>query len=463
MIWEGPPASTLELHKTLDHLENNQIGVGDAAGDASLAAQSSMLLPFNPEDLADLPSPRAGLLSPTASTLPWMDLLPDSPTGPSFPIPIETLPAINSSHCSNPSGVDDPVHKFPSPIGLREVAGRSFQDALITEQPSCTLPEWSRADAPGKIPMGQMGTGSNSAPSHAQWVSEQARKFRNEAQADRLRVNPLEGFNPYASSTSCANWDQQNGVSPNVSTGMTSSAAPFRADAPSPPLRLSLQQQSTGSLQAKSPLPGAFRTLSPSHAGRGLKYEYAPRPYGNASRSYGDAFRRPPRTAGTPPGCGSRVISGCMTSAAMAAHEDLVGAPLLAGQRTRSISAPIVRQGPAILRSKTPHKRMASAGGLGESSSRFLQAGERKFPTGAVGGAAPSSPMGFQEPRRCSEPTWMPPATSGLSGQDMSQQYQSLNELELSTSDFPCREGSLSWGTVEAIAAGYVPGIDGSG
>lgn len=45
------------------------------------------------------------------------------------------------------------------------------------------------------------------------------------------------------------------------------------------------------------------------------------------------------------------------------------------------------------------------------------------------------------------------------SGQDLTNP---LGELDLSPTDFPLRESSsLSWGTVEAIAAGYVPALDG--
>ncbi|KAK9855746.1 hypothetical protein WJX84_006346 [Apatococcus fuscideae] len=134
----------------------------------------------------------------------------------------------------------------------------------------------------------------------------------------------------------------------------------------------------------------------------------------------------------TPPtGYGSRVVSGGMTSAAMASHEELMGLPLVGGPRTRSISAPIVRQGPAILRSKlSPHRGPGSV----------------RTPT-PVGMWLPEAPGGVL---RSGDPTRHDPT-------------HPLGDLDLSPTAFPLRESSsISWGTIEAIAAGYVPALDGT-
>ena len=445
------------------------MGLGDAAGDASHATHTpSLLEPFTLEDFADLQSPRAGLSSPTASLLPLVGLLTGSPTWPPSPDPpTHTSPAMPSSHCSNPVTADEHARhpQHPQATMLQANGASNQADELSREQPSCTLPEWYQSDAPLHSSRGgRKRVGGNPAPTPMQ-ASVPLHKRR--ASEDRISVNPLEGFNPYMTSGS---GDHGNGPSFGASGGVTSSTPPSHADAPSPPLRLSLQQHTSRNSQNEAILPGSLRSLSPSQVGRNLKYGDTMR-YGDTMK-YGDS-----RSASrTPPGYGSRVVSGCMTSAAMAAHEDLMAFPLISGQRTRSISAPIVRQGPAILRSKTPHK-LRGASGLSchvssHEGSRYMPTAASGFPTQAgskypsygMGSSTNASPPAFQEQRRCSESSagrWMPDSTSRLPGQEPNQPYGSMSELDLPSPSFPTREGSLSWGTVEAIAAGYVPGLDG--
>ncbi len=497
MIWDGPPASHLELHKTLDHLENNQIGLGDgahAAGDAFFATQlglvdavdvagdaptaahpSSMLDAFSPEerqaqmrdrmsllepfvmdDYADLQSPRAGLMSPTSSLAPLAGLLSDSPAGPPPPTPLtRTSPAMPSSHCSNPLAAGGAPPQHTPHRQLQGGSGASIDnspDVVVVEQPSCTLPDWAQPQGPYQSALGHSGPQISPAltPPHA-------RGSQNPRQASRLKVNPLEGFDPYMGSM------KQSGLASGPSSNrITSPTAPLRADAPSPPLRLSLQQPTHRPPRDEHPLPAFLMDMGMTQVGRNVR--------GGAPPS-GSYLTRPPRTTATPPGCGSRVMSGCMTSAAMAAHGDAMAYPLTAGQRTRSISAPIVRQGPAILRSRDPHKAKGAAFPKGDGFPgvpRHLGPEAGKFPPSGAGAGVPASPQGavFQEGLRRSEPMggmWLPEATSGLPGPPPAPHYHAMNDLDLSAGEFPAREGSLSWGTVEAIAAGYVPGLDGTG
>ena len=470
-VWEGPPASSLELHKTLDHLENNDMGIADLAGSLSSPTLQPTLLDdlFGLDSLPDFLSPSMPMSDGETAALNLSALLP-SPTSeahhPLSPHGQATSPAVHSSACSNPPTVaaipalsQQPTS--PNPPGFPFETGQprdvsSPQGVKRPEHADSASMHWRHALQQAQRPTGGIRVHAGRAggypiapPQHCP-VAPSSRRSQSSHPAHPHRTSTLEGFNPFATADAeIVESELPRNLGCRAPSGCYPSATlPPRADAPSPPLRLSLQPPTCRTLQQRLdgyPLPGSMEVLHPPpQTGRMLRA-----PEGGPSK------RLPQSAATAPNGFGSRVVSGCMTSAAMATHEELLGLPLVCGPRTRSISAPIVRQGPAILRSRLKPHRGATGG------------------NGVQSGHPPSSPPAFREPRHHSAgpvrttPVGMclPEAQRGLlrSGDPTEQDpTNSLGELDLSSGPGPLRESSsLSWGTVEAIAAGYVPALDG--
>ncbi|KAK9825824.1 hypothetical protein WJX74_011014 [Apatococcus lobatus] len=468
-VWEGPPASKLELHKTLDHLENNEIGIADMAGSLSSASLQPTLLddPFALESLPDPPLPSLAVSGRDPSVLNFATLLP-SPTleaHPLSPPAQDASPAVHSSNCSNPPAAaatpsmsQQPASPFaPSPtLNTGEAGDVSDEQRLQASEPRDPASvHWrqalQQASRPTRVKLDQGGAGvppiTTPQLCHLSQAGSSSQKRQSNHCSQPHRTSTLEGFNPYATADAESWFPHEQHR--RVPSELTSPTPPLRADAPSPPLRLSLQQlpRTLQHVQDGIPLSGSMEALNPP--------PQAARPSQTPDMGLG---RRMLHHSTTPPtGYGSRVVSGGMTSAAMASHEELMGLPLVGGPRTRSISAPIVRQGPAILRSKlSPHR------GPGRGS-------------GHASGRPNCSPRGFQEPRRHSAgsvrtPTpvgmWLPEAPGGVlrSGDPTRHDpTHPLGDLDLSPTAFPLRESSsISWGTIEAIAAGYVPALDGT-
>ncbi|KAK9866377.1 hypothetical protein WJX84_002808 [Apatococcus fuscideae] len=411
-IWAGPPASALELHKTLDHLENNRMAFADVAGDAPQAATLSDHL----DDLFGLKGPSALIANAAASADPAGPLdLAGSDLPPSIQLTspyagdqltgTDASPGMNGSSYGNPS---------------------TLQETGPTYRSSWPLPAVHGAGEQGATGGDGRGPWHHGPPIHSELTTKWSQTC---TKIDDLELPHPTDFDPFG--------DILDGgfLEP------LPSAPAVPPTAPSPPLRLHLQQLSDR--QPQRGLEGYLRLSSPQ-APSPLPLEVGARMGSGISRHH-DIGRRPPRNAATPPGFGSRVVSGCMTSAAMAAHEELMGLPLVSGPRTRSIASPIVRQGPAILRS-------------------------RPKSTGPACLASPNTQhIMFQEPRRHSSASmgasdmWLAQATTrqGLQEELQHRGSHPLSGLELEADPFSPRHSSLSWGTVEAIAAGYVPGLEG--
>lgn len=431
------------------------------------------------------------LASPTSAAHPPSSHLLPSPTAaaePGSPLAQDASPAVHSSDGSNPLAAANPpmAQDLTSPlpptspfVGMNPQAGGSPKGRRPLPSPAPRDPasmHWQRAlqHAPRPAPRVKGERDSPAAALAHPITSLQQRQTppagapsRRHHPSHAHRTSTLEGFNPFAT----ADADERMRRGP-------AGHEPRRMDAPSPPLRLSLQQptgrtllqaQSGSPLQAQdgSPLQvqDGYPLLQGSSRGKPLKPAPEAEGWNPLTPEGGAQGRRFPRPARTPPtGHGSRVMSGCITAAAAAAHEELMGLPLVCGPRTRSISAPIVRQGPAILRSKlnNPHRGSSSGRPSGESrhTSPNPSAPFREPPYQSAGSRRTPPPMSM----------WLQDSPGGLlrggvgaggdsSGQDLTNP---LGELDLSPTDFPLRESSsLSWGTVEAIAAGYVPALDG--
>lgn len=479
-------ASSRELDKTLYQMEDNRTGLADLAGSSSPAPMQPMLS----EDYAFALDSPPDLLPPSLSISDWnpsalgfsLIASPISAAHPPNPLAQDASAGVDNSNGSDslveatpPMAQDSTSQPFPtSPfVGRTWQPGGSQKGRRPVQSPAASIVasmhgQHALQHAPGPAPRvkGEWHSpaGTPAHPITCAWqrqpphAGSPSRRHHPVHRSHPHRTSSPEGFDPFATA------DAGKRMTNLVKGGLAQEVR--RMDTPSPPLGLSLQQQPTARTLLQAPdwyplLPGSSSSsreaLVPAPEAGG---------WNPLAPEEGATGRRFPRSTCTPPnGHGSRVISRGITADATAAHEEMMGLPLVCSRRTQFTSAPIVRQAPAILQPKPNNPHRGASSGHSGGANRHLSPNpparvhETQYHSAGSLIMRTPTPMGM----------WLQDTSGGVLRGGVGNRESNAQdptdppgEQYLAPTAFTLQESSsLSWGTVEAIAAGYVLAMDG--